>query len=122
MQPTEYAQLLYEVLEGKSENMQDKILGNFKNVLVRSKETHLASAIEKELAKIQTRKEQERTTYISSAGELTSRQKAALAEMTVEPREFSVSPSLLGGVAVRQKDAVYNATLRKKIETLKWQL
>ncbi len=119
MNPKEYAQLLQEVLEGKSENKQDKILDNFKTILGRNKESYLAPAIEKELHKIQTQKEQERTTYISSAAELTKDQRKKVESISAEPREFSVNPDLLGGVAVRQQDIMYNATLRKKIELLK---
>lgn len=119
MLPKEYAQLLYEVLENKTTNQGDKIFDNFKHILIRNKESYLVPAIEKELSKIQTQKEQERTTYISSAAELTPKQKTVIEAMSTEPREFSVNPSLLGGVAVRQKDKIYNATVRKKIESLR---
>jgi F0F1-type ATP synthase delta subunit len=122
MSPKEYAQLLYEVLEGKSENKQDKILDNLKEVLERKRQTYLAPSIIKELDKIQTQKTRERTTYISSAAELTRSQKKEIEDIFTKPLEFFVNPSLLGGVALRQKDVVYNATLRKKIETLGCQL
>ncbi len=119
MLPKDYAQLLYEVLENKPEQEQDKILRNFKNILIRNKETYLAPAMKKELDKIQGQKELERTTYISSATELTASQKKELGSITSEPREFLINPELLAGVAVRQGDKVYNATLRRKLEFLK---
>lgn len=122
MLPKNYAQLLYEVLENKTTNQQDAILERFRKLLMKNKDAHLTSAVRKELQKIQAQKEQERTTYISSASKLTASQKRELEKISAEPREFSQNPSLLGGVAVRQKDKVYNATVRKKIETLKWQL
>ena len=119
MHPQDYAQLLYEVLQDKSPAQQDAIFENFKKILINNKETYLAPAIEKELDKVQTQKEQEKITYIASAAELTQSQKKELESMTSKPREFLVNPELLGGVAVRQKDRIYNSTLKKKVETLK---
>lgn len=119
MNPKNYAQVLYEVLENKTEEQQDKILARFKALLARNKEAYLAPAIEKELNKIQQQKEQERTTYIASASELTEIQKKKLGTILAEPQEFSVNPSLLGGIAIRHRDKLYNSTLRKRVEALK---
>ena len=119
MHPQDYAQLLYEVLQDKSPAQQAVIFENFKKILTKNKETYLAPAIERELDKVQTQKEQEKITYIASAAELTQSQKKELESMTSKPREFLVNPELLGGVAVRQKDRIYNSTLKKKVETLK---
>ena len=119
MLPKDYAELLYEILENKPVEQQGKILSNFKKILVKNKETHLAKAIQREFEKIQTEKSREKTTYIASASELTHKQKQELEDIWKKPREFSVNPDLLGGVAVRQRDIVCNATLRKRIELLK---
>jgi len=119
MHPQDYAQLLYEVLQNKSPAQQDAILSNFKKILIKNKEAYLAPAIEKELDKIQAQKEQEKITYISSAAKLSASQQKELESISSEPREFLVNPELLGGLAVRSKDAMHNATLRKKISLLK---
>jgi len=119
MYPQRYAQLLYDVLQDKSPAQQDAIFKNFRKILIKNKETHLAPEIEKELNKIQQEKEQEKITYISSAAELTYNQKKELEGMTSKPRKFLVNPELLAGVAVRQVDKVYNATLKRKLEFLK---
>jgi F0F1-type ATP synthase delta subunit len=119
MNPKNYAQLLYEVLEDKSASEQDKILDSFKSILIRTKESYLSLSIEKELNKIQHGKNQEKTTYISSASELSSGQKKQFTSLFDEPQDFLVNPNLLGGIAVRQKDKVFNATLKRKIEFLK---
>lgn len=118
MQPKDYSQLLYEVLENKPAAEQDKILHNFKNILIRNRETCLAPSIEKEFVRIEWQKEQGKITYISSASRFTASQEKELEKISSEPREFSVNPELLGGVAVRKGDKLYNATLRKKVETL----
>lgn len=119
MNPKEYAQILYEVIEKKTESQQDDIITRFKALLARNKDAHLAPAIEKEFAKIHQQKEWENITYIASSIKLSGAQKKEIENIFPEPREFSENPSLLGGVAVRQKDSVYNATLRKKVEFLK---
>lgn len=119
MSPKTYAQLIYEVLGDKLATDQDKILHNFKNILIRNKESYLAQLIEKEFIKIQEQKEEEKTAYISSASKLTTNQKKALKNIATEPREFSVNPDLLGGVAMRNKDIIHNATVRKKVEVLR---
>lgn len=119
MHPQTYAQLLYEVLENKPAGARDKILERFKNILITNKESYLAPLIVKDFTKIREQKEREKITYISSATKLTASQKSELEAISSEPREFSVNPELLGGVAVRNKDTVYNATLRKKIELLR---
>lgn len=119
MLPKDYAQLLYEILEHKSESQQTKILERFKAILTKNKHTHLAPAIEKEFEKIQKQKEREKITYISSASTFREDQKKELETLFDKPHEFSVNPDLLGGVAVRQKDIIYNATLKKKIELLR---
>jgi ATP synthase F1 delta subunit len=119
MPPNNYAQLLYEILENKPAEQQEKILDNFKKILIKNKETHLAPAIHREFEKIQERKRREKTVYIASATELNKKQKQELENMWDKPREFSVNPDLLGGIAVRRRDTVYNATVRKKIELLR---
>ena len=129
MLPKDYAKLLYETLspygtspeggENKPANAQYKILRNFKNILIRNKETYLAPAIGKEFGKIRAQKEQDDMTYIASAQKLSVDQRQQLERTFIEPREFSENPSLVGGIAVRQQDIVFNATLRKKIEFLK---
>lgn len=119
MSPREYSQLLYETLENKTDIQQGQIFKRFKDLLTRNKDTHLSSAIEKELAKIQGQKAQDGLTYIVSSSKLSSEQRKELEDAFPEPREFSENPSLLGGVAVRQKDKVYNAALRKRVESLK---
>lgn len=119
MQPKDYAQLLYEVLKDKPAKTQGKILGRFKKILTKSNESYLCHFVEKEFEKIQGQREHERITYISSASELTAHQKKELEGISTSPREFSVNPDLLGGVAVRNGDVIYNATLRKKLECMK---
>ena len=119
MIPKDYAQLLYETCQDKTDEQQGKILERFKTLLTKNKDMHLATAVGKELQKIQDQKERENVTYITSSSELSNSQKQELENIFPEPREFSENPSLLGGIAVRQKDGVYNATLRKKIESLK---
>ena len=119
MNPKDYAQLLDEVLADKGEKQQDEILARFKKLLTKNKDTHLAGAVAKELGNIQEQKEQENITYITSSSELSGAQKKALENIFPGPREFSENPSLLGGISVRQKDRVYNSTLKKKMESLK---
>lgn len=119
MNPADYAQLIYAVLEDKGEKQQDEILKRFKALLIKNKDTHLAGAVEKELEKIQRQKEQENVTYITSSSALSESQKQELESTFPEPRIFSENPSLLGGVAVTHKDKIYNATLRKRIEVLR---
>lgn len=119
MNPKDYAQLLYEALDNKPAKQQDEILKNFKSILIKNKETYLARATGKEFTKIQEQKEQEKTTYISSASRLAGNQKKELEKMFPQPREFSVNQELLGGIAIRNKDIVYNATLLKKLEHIK---
>lgn len=119
MNPRDYAQLLYEVLENKTDEQQSQILERFKDILTKNKDTHLSGAISKELKKIQEEKIQEKTTYIASASEFSAAQKQELENLLPEPRIFSENPFLLGGVAVRQKDRIYNATLKKQIEALR---
>ncbi len=119
MTPKYYAQLLYEVLESKPADAQDTILSNFRNILIRNKHAHLAPVIQREFEKIQEEKLREKTTYIAAASELSSKQKKQLGRMFPEPLVFSENPRLLGGIALTQKDKVYNATLRKKIEIVK---
>lgn len=119
MHPENYAKLLYEVLENKPTKQQGEVLERFKKILVQSKESHLAQTIKKKFTKIQEYKEQERTTYIASALKLTVSQKKELEKITSEPREFSVNENLLAGIAIRNKDMVYNGTLRKKLEHIK---
>ncbi|MFY9457803.1 MAG: F0F1 ATP synthase subunit delta [Candidatus Spechtbacterales bacterium] len=119
MLPKEYAQLLYEVLENKRTDQQNEILSRFKNILARKKESYLAPAIQREFIKIQVQKSRENITYISSASTLANARRKELAGLFLEPMEFSENLSLLGGIAVRQKDKVYNATLRKRMELLR---
>lgn len=119
MNPKDYAHLLYEVLEGKDEDQQTKILLRFRSLLIKNKDAHLVGAIEKDLQKIQEQKGRENITYIASSSELSGSQRQELESIFAGPREFSVNPDLLGGVAVRQKDRVHNSTLRKKLELLK---
>ncbi|MBI1889000.1 MAG: F0F1 ATP synthase subunit delta [Candidatus Spechtbacteria bacterium] len=119
MLPKDYAQLLCEVLENKPDKQQSQILDRFKTLLKQNKATSLAGAIEKEFEKIQKQKEREEITYISSAVTLSKNQKRELESIFSGPREFSENPSLLGGIAVRQKDTICNATLKKKIELLR---
>jgi len=132
MNPKEYAQLLYETLspfgrspaggKDKTDDQQGKILERFKALLAKNKDTHLATAVGKEFEKIQEQKARENVTYIASSSKLSQSQKQELENIFPDPREFSENPYLLGGVAVRQKDKIYNSTLRKKIESLKFSL
>lgn len=119
MNPRQYAQSLYEVLESRSEEQQDQIIERFKYILTKNKDSHLAGSIRKELEKIQEQKIQEEMTYITSASNLSDPQKQELESIFHGAKSYSKNPSLLGGIAVRKKDIIYNATLRKKIETLK---
>lgn len=119
MYPQQYAQLLYETLKDKSDEQQSQIISRFKNILEKNKNSYLAGSILEELEKIQNQKLEEKTTYIASATKLSEEQKGQLEDITAGPHEFSENPSLLGGIAVRRKDRVYNATTRKKVETLK---
>ena len=119
MNPKEYSQLLYEALSETTEDKHDQILDRFKSLLVKNKESHLGTAIKKEFKKIQDKSEQEKFTYITSAWELSENQKSELQDALPEPHQFSKNPSLLGGIAVRQGDNIYNATLRKRMESLK---
>ena len=119
MNPKEYAQLLYETLSEKAEDKHDQILDRFKSLLVKNKESHLGTAIKKEFKKIQDKSEQEKFTYITSAWELSENQKKELEDILPRPHKFSENPSLLAGIAVRQGDNIYNATLRKRMESLK---
>jgi len=119
MNPRDYAQLLYDTLEGKTSDQQDHILLRFKALVSRNKEAHLAPFIERELAKIHEQKEREKITYITSSFKLSRSQKGELENIFPEPREFCENPSLVGGVAVRIKDIIYNGTTRKKIELLR---
>ncbi len=119
MNPKEYSQLLYETLQKKSEKQQGEILQRFESLLIKNKETYLASAIEKEFEKVQQQKERDNRTYIASASTLSKSQKADLENTFPAPHDFSVNRALLGGVAVRRGDKVYNATLRKQVELLR---
>lgn len=119
MNPRQYAQIIYDALLGKTEGEQTQIISRFKTILIKNKDTHLFEAIEKELKKIQEQKEQEKTTYITTASELSDKQKIELENLFSKPLNFSENPTLIGGVAVRQKDKVQNATLKKKIEAIK---
>lgn len=119
MQPKDYSQLLFKTLENKPVKLQSEILGRFKNILIRNNESYLAPAIAREFVKIQKQSERARTTYISSSSKLSNIQHRELESAFPEPLEFSVNQNLLGGIAVRNKDMVYNSTLRKKIESLK---
>lgn len=119
MNPKDYAQILLEVLEGKWEKQQNEICARFKTLLMRNKDTHLRTYIEKELEKFQEQKGRANITYISSGASLSGAQRKELENLFPEPLEFSENPSLLGGVAVRKKDMLYNATLRKRIESLR---
>jgi len=119
MTPVDYAQLLYETLENKSDEQQGRVIARFRNLLVKNKDSHLVPGIEKELKKIQKQKDKEQVTYISSASKLSESQRGELKNMFSEPLSFSENPSLLAGIAVIKKDTVYNATLRKKLESLK---
>ena len=118
MNPKEYAQLLYDTLVDKTDEQQDKILERFGALLAKNKHAHVAPAIEKEFQKIQQQSERESVTYITSSSQLSDSQKRELENIFPQPLEFSENPSLLGGIAVRQKDKLFNATLRKKIEIL----
>ena len=122
MNPKNYAQLLYEALGDKTDEQQGKILERFKALLIKNKDTHLAAAVGKEFEKIQEQKARENVTYIASSSKLSQSQKQELENIFPDPHEFSENPYLLGGVAVRQKDRIYNSTLRKKIESLKFSL
>jgi len=119
MKPIEYAQLLYEVMEGKGDEEQSQIIERFKSLLIKNKDAHLAMTITKELEEIQHKNEREKITYVTSASELSAEQREALEEIYQDQKEYSTNPSLLGGIAVRTRDKIYNATLRKKIEALK---
>lgn len=119
MTPRDYAQLLDRALEDKNEGTQDQILLRFKNILTKNKDTYIAQTIKKEFQKVQNEKKQKKTTYLSSASQLSSIQEQQLKNIFPAPWVFSVNPSLLGGVAVRQNDTLFNGTLRKKVELLK---
>lgn len=118
MKPDDYAKIIYEVMEGKTEAEQGEILSRLRKILVRNKETHLAMHIYKEFEKVQKERSEEKLTHITSTSELRASQKKDLEDMFGKT-EFSQNPNLLGGIAVRIKDKLYNATLRKKIETLR---
>ena len=118
MKPEEYAKLLYEVLEDKNDEEQKKVIVRFKSLLARNKETHLMKAILEALEKIEREKAQEKLTHITSASDLNDAQKKELEDAFGEA-VFSTNPSLLGGIAVRRQDKLYNATLRKKFESIK---
>lgn len=118
MRPDYYAKIIYEVMEGKTEAEQGEILSRLREILVRNKETHLAMHIYKEFKKVQKERGEEKLIHITSTSELRASQKKDLEDMFGKA-EFSQNPNLLGGIAVRIKDKLYNASLRKKIETLR---
>lgn len=122
MSPKEYAQLVYEVAAEKNDDERVKILERFKVLLIRRRDTHLASAIVSAYDALQREGKQRGTTYITSAAKLSPAQRKELEALFPEPRSFSVNPTLLGGTAVRAKDTLYNATMKKKVEMLKSQL
>lgn len=119
MSPKYYAQLLYEALDRKSETEQDRVIEKFKDFLIKRKDGYLTNLILNEFEKIQKHKHEENIAYITGAAQLSESQTRELENIFPEPREFSVSKNLVGGISVRKKDIVYNSTLRKKIELLK---
>jgi F0F1-type ATP synthase delta subunit len=119
MTPHEYALILYEVLEGKTDQEQKDILKRFRSLLVHNKETHLGKGIEEDLQKIQNQKELDQVTYISSSETLSSDETKQLTEIFPGEHHVSKNRVLLGGIAVRKKDILYNATLKKKSEVAK---
>jgi len=119
MNSKEYAQILYQILQGRSENAQGKIIANFQKFLLKNSQLHLINSILKEFRQISSDAEKENFTYISSASELAGSQKKALEKIFPKPLKFSVNKELLGGISVRRKDVLYNHTLRKKLEIFK---
>lgn len=118
MSPKEYAKILYEVSENKTDKQQAGILNRLKSVLIKNKDTRLADAIISEFEKIQKQKNYEEITHIASASPIEEAGKEELKKIFGKSA-FYQNPDLLGGIAARKNDKIYNATLRKKIESLK---
>ena len=119
MNPQDYAQLLFDVISDKKPQAQVLIFDNFKKILTRNKEIHLSNSILKELARIENEANTKTATYVSSASELSKEQKKKLEKILSKPIHFFVNNGLLGGIAIRKHDTVYNGTLRKRLETLR---
>lgn len=119
MNPRLYAKLLHEILEDKSDNEQEKIIKRFNVFLIRSKISHLKNVVLKELGKIERESLETRTAYVCSPVELTSEMKRSFESIFTGPKEFLINQKLLAGIAVRQKDTLYNSTLKKRVEILK---
>lgn len=122
MNPRLYAQLLYETLKDKSDNEREKIIKRFNALLEQYKISHLKNAILKEFKKIEREIFDAKITYITGSPELTGAIKNELESMFRGEKEFMKNPNVIGGVAVRQKDILYNGTLKKRIEILKSRL
>jgi F-type H+-transporting ATPase subunit delta len=105
-----------------------KVIRNFLLVVVDHNRTHILPEIVEAFQEVVRQRQGIEEAEISTAVELSAAQKAEFAftleRMTgkrVEPK-YSVAPELLGGAVVRIGDAVYDGSLRQRLNAMRVRL
>ena len=118
--PRHYAKILYEVTHGLPANEYDQALQNFLAMLKSQHALKKLPQIMKEFTEYADEKEGIHHLEVTSAHELTPTvlQKIVTAFSPKAKATTAVDPELIGGVVIRTRQAILDASLRSRVQQL----
>lgn len=122
--PQELAKALFLATQARSEKDAAKTVKRFIDLLRGRRQLGLLDKVAEKLPGEAAKIEEAEALHIDSARELSDAEvKAVLAEMGLDPKKTAVirkvDPSLLGGIRLRRKGKVIDATVRGKLDRLR---
>jgi F-type H+-transporting ATPase subunit delta len=120
----EYARALYEELRQQNENAAKKTIKRFVADLIERRLTALLPEIIKELPAAIKKTDDIEDIIVESAHELTqTTQNAILQILNKNPERIEVTvirnPKLIGGIRIRGRDTLFDATVKGKLQKLR---
>jgi F-type H+-transporting ATPase subunit delta len=127
--PKKYAQTLYELVEGKNEKEIKETLEKFVNFLIENQDTTKADKIIEQFEQIWNKKNQIVEAKATTSVEVDKQTLEAiekyiknLSQAEKVNLKYDINKEILGGVVIRYKDKLIDASLRTQIKQFKSQL
>jgi len=122
----QYAQALYESVEGKNKKEIEEAIRNFARLLVVRRETAMVSEIIKYFLEISEKAEAVARAKVKTARPLDKSTAAEIKKYLMRLLaakeiilETEIDPGILGGIVIQYKDKVIDGSLRAKLEALR---
>jgi F-type H+-transporting ATPase subunit delta len=124
--PKQYAQVLYDITDGKSKTEAEKTVADFARYLGKDRKTKLAGKIIEQYAKIYNKEKEIVDVVVSSQKKLTEPETQKIKKFIkgkYDAKEVilenMIDEKIIGGIVVRVGDELMDASMRGKLEELR---